>query len=131
MEDFQKGKINTFEFCLAFKSTGKLTSDIIDIFESNFIILSPDEKALDFSNLIEEVFDLCQNYFQDLEFLDANPNPEEFEKSKIEFNNSLKKTYLKIQKFLNEEWKEEFIFFTPISAEGKISLKSFHVMETF
>ena len=103
LEDFQKGKINTFEFCLAFENTGKLTSDIIDIFESNFIILSPDEKALDFSNLLEEVFDLCQNYFQDLEFLDANPNPEEFEKSKIEFNNSLKKIYLKIQKFLNEE----------------------------
>ena len=49
LEDFQKGKINTSEFCLAFENTGKLTSDIIDIFESNFIILSPDEKVLDFS----------------------------------------------------------------------------------
>ena len=60
--------------------------------------MSPDEKALDFSNLLEEVFDLCQDYFQDLEFLDANPNPEEFEKSKIEFNNSVGKISLKIQK---------------------------------
>ena len=97
LEDFQKGKINTFEFCLAFENTGKLTSDIIDIFESNFIILSPDQKVLDFSNLLEEVFDLCQDYFQDLEFLDANPSSEEFEKSKIEFKNSLGKIYLKIQ----------------------------------
>jgi hypothetical protein len=73
LEDFRKGKINTFEFCLAFENTGKLTSDIINIFESNFIILSPDEKALDFSNLLEKVFDLCQDYFQNLEFLDPNP----------------------------------------------------------
>jgi hypothetical protein len=103
LEDFQKRKINTSEFCLAFENTGKLTSDIIDIFESNFIILSSDEKALDFSNLLEEVFDLRQDYFQYLEFLDANPNPEEFEKSKIEFNNFVGKIYLKIQNFLNEE----------------------------
>ena len=103
LENFQKGKISTFDFCLAFENTGKLTSDIIDIFESNFIILSPDEKVVDFSNLLEEVFDLCRDYFQDLEFLDANPSSEDFEKSKIEFNNSLGKIYLKIQKFLNEE----------------------------
>lgn len=103
LEDFQKRKINTFQFCLAFENTGKLTSDIIDIFESNFIILSPDQKALEFSNLLEEIFDLCQDYFQDLEFLDANLSSEEFEKSKIEFKNSIEKVYLKIQKFLNEE----------------------------
>ena len=103
LEDFQKGKITSFEFCLAFENTGKLTSDIIDIFESNFIILSPDEKAVDFSELLEEVFDLCQDYFQNLEFLDANPSSEDFEKSKIEFNNSFRKIYSKIQKFLNEE----------------------------
>ena len=103
LEDFQKGKINTFEFCLAFENTGKLTSDIIDIFESNLIILSPDEKVVNFSNLLEEVFDLCRDYFQDLEFLDANPSSEDFKKSKIEFNNSLEKIYFKIQKFLNEE----------------------------
>lgn len=101
MEDFQKEKINTFEFCLAFENTSKLTSDIIEIFESNLIIFSPDQKVLDFYNLLEEVFDLCQDYFQDLEFFDANS--EEFEKSKIEVKNSLGKSYLKIQKFLNEE----------------------------
>ena len=103
LENFRKGKIQTFEFCISFENTGKLTSDIIDILESNLIILSPDEKSLGFSDLLEEVFDLCQDYFQDLEFLDANPNSEEFEKSKIEFNNSLGKIYLKIQNFLNEE----------------------------
>jgi hypothetical protein len=103
LKDFQKGQINTSEFCLAFENTGKLTSDIINILESNLIILSPDEKSLGFSDLLEEVFDLYQDYFQDLEFLDANPNPEEFEKSKIEFNNSVGKIYLKIQNFLKEE----------------------------
>lgn len=93
-------KINTSEFWLAFENTGKLTSDIIEIFASNFIILSLDEKGLDFSDLLEEVFDLCQDYFQELEFLDAKPKPEKFEKSKIEFNNSVEKIHLKIQKIL-------------------------------
>ena len=60
LEDFQKREINTFEFCLAFENTGKLTSNILEIFESNLIIFSPDEKALAFSNLLEEVFDKQQ-----------------------------------------------------------------------
>ena len=109
LEDFQKGKISTFEFCLAFENTGKLTSDIIDIFESNLIILSPNEKSLGFSDLLEEVFDLCQDYFQNLEFLDANPSSEEFEKSKIEFKNSVEEIFLKIQKYLNEELELKII----------------------
>ena len=44
LENFRKGKIQTFEFCISFENTGKLTSDIIDILESNLIILSPNEK---------------------------------------------------------------------------------------
>ena len=95
LEDFQKGKINTSEFCLAFENTGKLTSDIIDIFESNFIILSPDEKALDFSNLLEEVFEICEGYLQDAEFRDEN--------SEVEVKNSIEEIYFKIKNFLNEE----------------------------
>lgn len=61
-ENFRKGKIQTFEFCISFENTGKLTSDIIDILESNLIILSPNEKSLGFSDLLEEVFDTCEAY---------------------------------------------------------------------
>ena len=45
LENFRKGKIQTFEFCISFENTGKLTSDILDILESNLIILSPNEKS--------------------------------------------------------------------------------------
>ena len=95
LENFRKGKIQTFEFCISFENTGKLTSDIIDILESNLIILSPNEKSLGFSDLLEEVFDTCQAYLQDAEFRDEN--------SEVEFKNSVEEIYLKIQKFLNEE----------------------------
>jgi hypothetical protein len=91
LEDFRKGGVETFEFCITFENTGKLTSDIMDILESNLIILSPDEKSLGFSNLLEEVFDLCGGYLQDAEFRD--------ETSEIEFKNSIEEIYFQIQKF--------------------------------
>lgn len=95
LENFRKGKIKTFEFCISFENTGKLTSDIIDILESNLIILSPNEKSLDFSDLLEEVFDICEAYLQNAEFRDEN--------SEVEVKNSVEEIYLKIQNFLNEE----------------------------
>lgn len=95
LENFRKGKIQTFEFCISFEKTGKLTSDIIDILESNLIILSPNEKSIGFSNLLEEVFDTCEAYLQDPEFRDEN--------SEVEFKNSVEEIYLKIQNFLNED----------------------------
>lgn len=60
LENFRKGKIRTFEFCISFENTGKLTSDIIDILEFNLIILSPNEKSFGFSALLKEVFDICE-----------------------------------------------------------------------
>ena len=68
LENFRKGKIQTFEFCISFENTGKLTSDIIDILESNLIILSPNDFSLGFSDLFEEVFDICEGYLQQIEF---------------------------------------------------------------
>ena len=95
LENFRKGKIQTFEFCISFENTGKLTSDIIDILESNLIILSPNEKSLGFSELLEEVFETCEDYLQEAEFRNEN--------SKVEFKNSVEEIFLKIQKYLNEE----------------------------
>ena len=93
LENFRKGKIQTFEFCISFEKSGKLTSDIIDIFESNYIILSPNEKSLGFSYFLEEVFDTCEAYLQDAESRDEN--------SEVEFKNSVEEIYFKIQNFLN------------------------------
>ena len=94
LKNFRKGKIKIVEFCVSFEQAGKLTSDIIDILESNLIILSPNEKSLGFSDLLEEVFDTCQGYLLDAEFRDEN--------SEVEFKNYIEEIFLKIQKYLNE-----------------------------
>lgn len=105
LKEFEEGRITTFEFCSAFQNIGNLTSDIIDIFELNFVILSPTEKALKFSDLLDEIFDLCLDYFQESEFFnnDPNQNPQEFQKYKTEFKNSIQEIHLKIFEFLNKE----------------------------
>ena len=98
LENFRKGKIETFEFCLSFEDTGKLTSDILRLLESNLIILSPDEKSLGFADLLEEVFETCETYLQyEPEFRYENYEVEGKVKDSVE------EIYLKIQKYLNEE----------------------------
>jgi len=76
------------------KKRGKLNSEVIDILESNLILLSPHKKSFGFSDLIEETFDLCGMQLEDAEFYDKN--------SKIEFKNSIEKIYFQIQNYLNE-----------------------------
>ena len=64
------------------------------------------DEALNFSNLPEEVFDICECYFQDVELLcDYDDSIYKFEESKLEFEvkNFLEKIYLKIQKFLSKK----------------------------
>ena len=85
----------------------KFMENVKDVNNDNIDVLIEKENGSSFTinvgTPLEEVFDLCQVYFHNLKLLDTNPNSEEFEKYKIEFNNSLEKIYLKIQKFLNEE----------------------------
>ena len=95
LEDFRKEKITDLEFCVAFEKRGKLNSEVTDILESNLILLSPHEKSFGFSDLIEEIFDLCGMQLEDAEFHDKN--------SEIEFKNSIEKIYFQIQNYLNEE----------------------------
>ena len=98
LENFRKKKIRTFEFCLSVEETGQLISDIIDMLESNLIILLPTEKSLGFADLLEEVFDTCEGYLQEEpEFRHGNSEVE------IEVKDSVEKIYLKIQKYLNDE----------------------------
>ena len=97
LEDFRKGKIKDLEFCVALEKRGKLNSDVTDILESNLILLSPHEKSFGFSDLLEEICDLCGMQLEnaeDAEFHDKN--------SEIEFKNSIEKIYFQIQKYLDE-----------------------------
>jgi len=95
LENFRKGKLQTFDFCLSFDNTGRVTSDILDILESNLILLAPNDVSLGFSDLLEEIFDACEAYLQDPEFRDEN--------SDVELKNSVEESYFKIQNFLTEE----------------------------
>lgn len=95
LENFRKGKMKPFEFCISFENTGLLTSDIIHLLESNFIILSPNEKLLGFSDLIEEAFSHCKSYLQDVEFRDKD--------DEVEFKNFVEEFYLKFQEILKED----------------------------
>ena len=95
LDDFQKEKIQIFKFSISIENAGKLTSDIINTIESNLIILPPTQKSLDFSNLLEEVFEICEGYLRDVELYDQN--------SEVEFKNWTNETYFEIKNFLNEE----------------------------
>jgi hypothetical protein len=89
--------MKAFEFCITFEKTGKLTGDITDILESNLILLLPHEKSFGFSDLLEEIFDLCSTYLEGAEFQDHDKN------SEVEFKNSIEEIYFQIQNYLNEE----------------------------
>ena len=90
MENFRTGKIQTFYFCVGVENAGKLINDIVEILESNLILLSPNEKSLAFAELLEELFDTCEAYLQeDPEFRD--------EKDEVWVKDSVEEIYLKIQ----------------------------------
>lgn len=50
---------------------------------------------LGFIGLLEEIFDTCQAYLQDVEFRDEN--------SEVEFKNSVEEIYFQLENYLNEE----------------------------
>ena len=84
-------KIDIGEFFIAFEERAKLSEEVKDILESNLILLSPHEKSLGFSDLLEEIFDVCDMYIEDAELNDKS--------SEIEFRNFIEKTYFQIQKY--------------------------------
>ena len=91
LEEFLKENISISDFCSEFLDRGSLNSDSVDFLESNLILLSPNEKSWEFSELLEEIFNECQ-YFDGEEDLTGD-----------EFRNSIKKSFVKIKKYLNEE----------------------------
>lgn len=95
LENFQKGKIQDFEFCFAFEERGLLISDISDILKSNLILLSPHEKSNHFSSFVSVTIDICKSYIEN-----ADDNDED---SKIEFENLIEEIYLQIQEILKED----------------------------
>lgn len=97
LKEFIEGKIDIGEFLRAFKERGQLNGEVLDILESNLILLEPHEKSLDFVDFILQILQDCEIY---------NPDPEpfrhEYELDETEFLNSIEETYLQIQKLLRE-----------------------------
>jgi hypothetical protein len=97
LEEFIEGKIYIGEFLIAFEERGRLNGEVLDILESNLILLEPHEKSLDFLDFIQQILQDCDIY---------NPDPEpfrhEYELDETEFRNSIEETYLQIQKLLKE-----------------------------
>ena len=95
-EKFLKNKIIIGEFCEAFSEIYVLNSEAADILESNFILLSPHKKSLDFSKLINEILEACYGYDPDPESLEI------LEREKKEFRDLVQTIYLQIQNLLKE-----------------------------
>ena len=74
--------------------------EIFDSLEANFLLLSPHEKSIQFSDFIIEILYICYSHSEVFE--SYNPT-EKFDSYELEFRNSIEKVYFKIQNFLNEE----------------------------
>ena len=85
------------EFCIAFYRRSSLNSKVLDTLESNLVLLSPHENSLEFGNLLQEIFDFCEIH-------SGNPEPlrESYEIGDTEFRDSIEKTYLRLQTFLEQ-----------------------------
>jgi len=100
LEKLISGKINSFKFYSEFKERNELNGEVFDSLETNFLLLSPQEKSKEFSGFIISIMDFCYSYS---EVFESDISVEKFDLYDLEFRNSMQKIYLKIQNFLKEE----------------------------
>jgi hypothetical protein len=93
LEDFLTEKIDISSFHRAFFEKYSFNSNAVTFFESNRIILSPQEKSVDFALWLEDIFWRCEQF-------DELSSDQEINKNK--FKNSIKKFFLEIQEYLKE-----------------------------
>jgi hypothetical protein len=95
-EKLLANKITIGEFCQAFSERDVLNSEAADMLQSNFILLSPHKKSLDFSKLTDEILEACYGYDPDPEYLEIR------EREKKKFRDLVQTIYLQLQKLLKE-----------------------------
>ena len=115
LEKLQKGKIEPMAFCLRFEEINFAIENFVRVLESKLIIVSPHDTSLIFGDLLEEIFvqidDLLlvrdsqtQVSLTDDDYeLKLEKEIRDFELQEVELKESVRKTYLKIQDFLNKE----------------------------
>jgi hypothetical protein len=89
-------KISIGDFFVQFSKRSRINQDVFDILESKFIFLSPNEKALDFADLITEILEYYESLSNDSTFYDKRDELE------MEILDSLKNFYLNLKVILNE-----------------------------
>jgi len=62
LEEFMEEKIDIGEFLIAFEERGRLNGEVLDILESNLILLEPHEKLLYFLDFIQQILEYCEIY---------------------------------------------------------------------
>ena len=95
-EKLLANKITIGEFCQAFSERDVLNSEAAVMLQSNFILLSPHKKSLDFSKLTDEILEACYGYDPDPEYLEIQ------EREKKEFRDLIQTIYIQLQKLLKE-----------------------------
>ena len=98
LENYREEKINSFNFRIRFCERYESIEKVADLLKSNRVLLSPDKNSLNFGDLLSEIDDCCKAYSDDPE-----PFRNKFEIGDVEFQISIEKIYLKIQKYLNEK----------------------------
>ena len=95
-EKLLENKITIGEFCHEFSERNVLNSEAAGMLESNFILLSPHKKSLDFSKLTDEILNACYGYDLDPESVEIR------EREEKEFRDLVQRIYLQIQNLLKE-----------------------------
>ncbi len=97
LEQFTKSKIDIPDFRMKFLERSRSIEDVSDVLESNRVLLSPDEKSLDFADLLMNIADCCYMY-------SGQPKPfrNSIEMGSGEFRISVEKTYSQLKNFLKE-----------------------------
>jgi len=97
LEKLISRKIDAFQFYIEFRERSDSNGKVYDSLKANFLLLSPHEKAKEFSNFICEIMDCCYSYSEVFE------SYESIGSDHLKFRNNMEEIYLKIQKFLKEE----------------------------
>ena len=95
-QELLTNKITISEFCQLVHERDLLNGEVTDILESNFIVLSPHKKSVDFALLIHELLDTCYSYDPDASFGEAKKEQEK------QFQNYIQRIYTELQTLLKE-----------------------------
>ena len=99
LDQLNQGEIDFFDFSLNLYQQVQKNSEIFEILETNYILLSIDQKAKKFDQLIIEILDLCDSFKEIGESISPG---EKWDQYNLEFKYSINKIYSEIKKLISE-----------------------------